>query len=106
MPKGPLTGVGGRIGSTPLVELRRIAPPSGARILDKLEGTNPTGSVKDRIALAMVEAAEAIGLLKALRHRRRNLLRWRPKTSAMTVSQGAMFESERLKRGSFRTKTP
>jgi len=65
MRKGPLTGVLDLIGGTPLVELRRIAPPSGARILAKLEGANPTGSVKDRIALAMVEAAEASGLLKA-----------------------------------------
>ena len=51
------------IGSTPMVELRRLSPPGGARVLAKLEGTNPSGSVKDRIALAMVEAALASGRL-------------------------------------------
>ena len=44
------------IGSTPLVELRHVSPP-GRRIYAKLEGQNPTGSIKDRVALAMVEAA-------------------------------------------------
>jgi cysteine synthase len=44
------------IGSTPLVELPRLSPP-GRTIYAKLEGQNPTGSIKDRIALAMVEAA-------------------------------------------------
>ena len=53
-----------RIGSTSLVALRKIAPPNGARILMKLESENPTGSVKDRMALAMIEAAEADGRLK------------------------------------------
>jgi cysteine synthase B len=52
------------IGNTPMVELSRIAPPDGARLFAKLEGANPTGSVKDRIALAMVEAARASGRLK------------------------------------------
>jgi cysteine synthase A len=51
------------IGRTPLVPLRRIAPKSGARILVKLESQNPTGSMKDRPALAMIEAAEADGRL-------------------------------------------
>ncbi len=45
------------IGSTPLVELQRLSPP-GRRIYAKLEGQNPTGSIKDRVALAMVDAAE------------------------------------------------
>ena len=45
------------IGSTPLVELPLISPP-GRTIYAKLEGQNPTGSIKDRVALAMVEAAE------------------------------------------------
>jgi cysteine synthase B len=45
------------IGNTPLVELPRIAP-DGVRIFAKLEGQNPTGSIKDRVALAMVEAAD------------------------------------------------
>ncbi|MBA3842464.1 MAG: cysteine synthase family protein [Actinobacteria bacterium] len=44
------------IGNTPLVELTRLSPP-GRRIYAKLEGQNPTGSLKDRVALAMVEAA-------------------------------------------------
>lgn len=52
------------IGSTSLLALRRIAPASGAKILLKLESENPTGSMKDRMALAMVEAAEADGRLK------------------------------------------
>ena len=53
-----------RIGNTPLLPLRRIVPANGARILLKLESENPTGSVKDRMALAMIEAAEADGRLK------------------------------------------
>ncbi len=51
------------IGNTPIVELRRIRPSRGARIVAKLEGANPGGSVKDRPALAMVETAEADGHL-------------------------------------------
>ncbi|MGX1790527.1 PLP-dependent cysteine synthase family protein [Bosea sp. NPDC055332] len=53
-----------RIGKTALVQLRHIAPANGARILLKLESENPTGSMKDRMALAMVEAAEADGRLQ------------------------------------------
>jgi cysteine synthase A len=53
-----------RIGNTPLVALRHIVPENGARILLKLESDNPTGSMKDRMALAMVEAAEADGRLR------------------------------------------
>jgi cysteine synthase A len=52
-----------RIGCTPLIPLRTIAPGNGARILLKLESENPTGSMKDRMALAMVEAAETDGRL-------------------------------------------
>ncbi len=52
------------IGNTPLVETRRIRPASGARVLAKLEGANPGGSVKDRPALFMIEQAEADGRLK------------------------------------------
>ena len=51
------------VGNTPLVDLTDLSPTTGVRILAKLEGQNPTGSVKDRIALAMVEAAEADGTL-------------------------------------------
>jgi cysteine synthase A len=53
------------IGDTPLLALRHIPPRSGARIVLKLESENPTGSMKDRMALAMIEAAEADGRLKA-----------------------------------------
>jgi cysteine synthase len=53
------------IGGTSLVPLRRVMPENGARILLKLESENPTGSMKDRMALAMVEAAEADGRLTA-----------------------------------------
>ncbi len=51
------------IGSTPLVELRRLVPASSARIVLKLESQNPTGSMKDRMARAMIEGAEASGRL-------------------------------------------
>lgn len=49
------------IGNTPLVELRRISPKPTVRIYAKLEGNNPTGSLKDRIAKYMIEAAERSG---------------------------------------------
>src|SRR5215468_4118484 len=52
------------IGHTRLVPLRHLVPQGSARILIKLEYENPTGSMKDRMALAMVEAAEADGRLK------------------------------------------
>ena len=52
-----------RIGNAPLIPLRHIAPAAGPRILLKLESENPTGSMKDRMALAMIEAAEADGRL-------------------------------------------
>ncbi|MDQ4081975.1 MAG: pyridoxal-phosphate dependent enzyme [Actinomycetota bacterium] len=52
------------IGNTPLVELPRLSPQEGVRLYAKLEGQNPTGSLKDRIAKAMVEAAEASGELE------------------------------------------
>jgi cysteine synthase A len=51
------------IGRTPLVELSRIAPAGGARIVAKLESFNPLSSVKDRIGVAMVETAERDGVL-------------------------------------------
>ena len=51
------------IGRTPVVPLRRIGAGSGARILLKLESLNPTGSMKDRMALAMIEGAERAGRL-------------------------------------------
>ncbi len=53
------------IGNTSLLPLRNIVPENGSRILLKLENENPTGSMKDRMALAMIEAAEADGRLTA-----------------------------------------
>lgn len=52
------------VGNTPLVALRHIVPANGARVLLKVESENPTGSMKDRMALAMIAAAEADGRLK------------------------------------------
>ena len=52
------------LGNTPLVELPRLSPKPEVRVYAKLEGQNPTGSIKDRIALAMVEDAEARGELE------------------------------------------
>ncbi len=51
------------IGNTPLVEMRNLSPKPGVRFFGKLEGQNPTGSVKDRIAKYMIEDAERKGLL-------------------------------------------
>lgn len=53
------------IGRTPLVKLARLSPPSGARVVGKLEAKNPGGSVKDRPALAMIDAAEKAGAIAA-----------------------------------------
>ena len=53
------------IGNTPLVKLKRITSPEMADIYVKLEGCNPTGSMKDRMALSMIEGAEARGELKS-----------------------------------------
>lgn len=53
-----------RIGGTTLLPLHRILPANGARVLLKVESENPTGSMKDRMALAMIEAAERDGRLK------------------------------------------
>jgi len=51
------------VGNTPIIELHRVVPPGSARVLAKLEFTNPTGSMKDRVAKAMIEAAEKDGRL-------------------------------------------
>ena len=56
------------IGNTPLVGMRRMSPKPGVRMWAKLEGNNPTGSTKDRIALRMIEAAEASGELTPDKH--------------------------------------
>jgi [CysO sulfur-carrier protein]-thiocarboxylate-dependent cysteine synthase len=52
------------VGNTPLVELPRLSPKPSVRLYAKLEGQNPTGSIKDRVAVAMVEAAERSGELE------------------------------------------
>jgi cysteine synthase len=52
------------VGNTPLVELKRLTPKASVRVYAKLEGQNPTGSIKDRVAKAMIDAAEASGELQ------------------------------------------
>jgi len=52
------------IGNTPLIELKRLSPKPGVRIWAKMESFNPTGSVKDRVARALIEDAEEKGLIK------------------------------------------
>ena len=55
------------IGNTPVVELQRMSPKAEVRIFAKLEGQNPTGSLKDRIALKMIEQAEQDGEISPAR---------------------------------------
>lgn len=57
------TNVLDSIGDTPLVQLRRLVPDASARVLVKIEGKNPTGSMKDRMAKAAIEGAERDGRL-------------------------------------------
>jgi cysteine synthase B len=52
------------IGNTPLVELKRLSPKPGVRIWAKMESANPTGSIKDRVARALIEDAEEKGLIR------------------------------------------
>ncbi len=54
----------GSIGGTPLVELKRVVPPGHARVLVKVESQNPTGSMKDRMAVAVVDGAARSGRLR------------------------------------------
>jgi len=56
------------VGNTPLVELTRLTPRASVQIYAKLEAQNPTGSIKDRVAKSMIEAAEASGELQPGRH--------------------------------------
>jgi len=65
IPAAPLANVLESIGRTSIVRLRHIVPNTSARVLLKVESENPTGSMKDRVALAMIEAAEADGRLTA-----------------------------------------
>ena len=53
------------IGNTPLIELKKISPPNGSRIVAKMESANPTGSMKDRMAKAVIESAEKRGSIKS-----------------------------------------
>src|SRR6185295_17807906 len=52
------------VGNTPMVRLTRVAPDCGAELIGKLEAYNPAGSVKDRIGVAMIQAAEAEGRIE------------------------------------------
>ena len=61
------SGILATIGNTPVVELQNLSPRPGVRIFAKLEGQNPTGSLKDRIALKMVEQAEQAGEISPTR---------------------------------------
>ena len=61
---GRYTNLVEAIGNTPLVELQRLSPKPGVRIWAKLESRNPTGSVKDRVAKALIEDAEDKGLIR------------------------------------------
>ena len=60
---GENAGVVGSVGGTPLVELRRVVPHDHARVLVKVESHNPTGSMKDRMALSVIDRAAASGRL-------------------------------------------
>lgn len=62
--RAPAPSVLDTIGNTPLVELRGLVPNGHARIVAKVEGANPTGSMKDRFALAAIDGAERAGLLQ------------------------------------------
>src|SRR6187401_901851 len=61
----PVDSVLKAIGHTPVLRLRKIVPPGSAEVVVKLEYFNPTGSYKDRMALAMIEGAERSGRLKS-----------------------------------------
>ena len=59
------------VGGTPMVTLTRVAPDCGAELVAKLEAYNPGGSVKDRIGVSMIDAAEAEGRIEPGAHHRR-----------------------------------
>ncbi|MDA0180912.1 cysteine synthase A [Solirubrobacter phytolaccae] len=58
------SNIADHVGRTPMVQLKRLAPPNGGEVFGKLEMFNPGGSVKDRIGVAMIEAAEAEGRIE------------------------------------------
>ena len=62
-PGAPARSLLDLVGNTPLVELPHLSPTPEVKLYAKLEGQNPTGSIKDRVALAMVETAERAGEL-------------------------------------------
>ena len=64
MPTNNCTSITDQIGNTPLIQLSKVACPDGAAIYGKVEGLNPGGSIKDRVALAMIGQAEKDGSLK------------------------------------------
>jgi cysteine synthase A len=59
-----MNGILDSIGKTPIVRLQKVVPAGAARVMVKLESANPTGSMKDRMALAMIESGEADGSLR------------------------------------------
>ena len=65
--RSPLAGATAldAIGNTPVVRLRKVVPRTAAEVWVKLEGGNPTGSYKDRMARALIDEAEARGELRA-----------------------------------------
>ena len=63
-PPPPAESILDLIGATPMVRIRRLSPRASVKIYAKLEGFNPTGSIKDRIALKMLEQAEREGALR------------------------------------------
>jgi cysteine synthase len=58
------TNIAAHVGRTPMIELTRMVPDGHARLFAKLEAYNPGGSVKDRIGVAMIEAAEKAGIIE------------------------------------------
>src|SRR3954471_10143954 len=63
MPSIPIN-IADHVGRTPMVQLTRLSPEDGATVFGKLEMANPGGSVKDRIGIAMIAAAEAEGIIE------------------------------------------
>ena len=98
------------VGDTPMVRLTRVAPDCGAELVGKLEAYNPAGSVKDRIGVAMIEAAEAEGRIEPGRRRSsrpppatpgsrsRSSAPRAATTSCITMPQGMSREREKLLR--------
>lgn len=92
----------GTIGGTPMVRINRLCPNPNVNIYAKLEGFNPTGSIKDRIALRMIEEAEQDGRLtpgKTIIDRRR-AIRHRPghRRHRQGISRGDRDEQRRVGR--------